>query len=83
MVTINVKQLHEEMPRVIRAVRQGKRVNVTYRKKPVFSIGPSEPEAKPAKPWKLEDDPLYKAKPLGRSSDGRAARDHDKILYGI
>jgi len=30
----------------------------------------------------LKDDPLYQAKPLGRSTDGRRAADHDSVLYG-
>jgi hypothetical protein len=29
----------------------------------------------------LESDPLYHAKPLGRSTDGRSAADHDSLLY--
>lgn len=27
-------------------------------------------------------DPLYRAKGLGRSKDGRSASDHDEFLYG-
>jgi predicted nucleic acid-binding protein len=30
----------------------------------------------------LKEDPLYQAKPLGRSADGRSAADHDALLYG-
>lgn len=30
----------------------------------------------------LADDPLYRAEPLGRSTDGRSAADHDALLYG-
>lgn len=29
----------------------------------------------------LEEDPIYRALAVGRSSDGRAARDHDRVLY--
>ena len=29
----------------------------------------------------VEKDPLYRAKPLGRSTDGRFAADHDSMLY--
>jgi hypothetical protein len=30
----------------------------------------------------LADDPLYRAPPVGRSSDGRTATEHDALLYG-
>jgi hypothetical protein len=30
----------------------------------------------------LSDDSLYEAAPVGRSSDGLSARDHDATLYG-
>ncbi len=36
-----------------------------------------------AKATDLEREPLYRAKGLGRSKDGRSAADHDEILYGI
>jgi hypothetical protein len=32
-------------------------------------------------PLPLVDDPLYRAEPLGRSSDGRSAEEHDAVLY--
>ena len=30
----------------------------------------------------LEDDPIYRAGPVGRSSDGKTSADHDALLYG-
>jgi hypothetical protein len=33
-------------------------------------------------PGALEEDPLYRADALGRSSDGLTAADHDALLYG-
>ena len=36
-------------------------------------------------PWALssvQDDPLYRAKAIGRSIDGWAATDHNQVLYG-
>jgi hypothetical protein len=38
-------------------------------------------DAAPGALGDVKDDPLYHAKPLGRSSDGRRAADHDDILY--
>jgi len=29
----------------------------------------------------LRHDPLYRAKPVGRSWDGRSGADHDALLY--
>jgi hypothetical protein len=39
-------------------------------------------DAAPGALGDLESDPLYHAKPLGRSTDGRRAADHDSLLYG-
>ena len=38
-------------------------------------------DAAPQALGELKDDPLYHAKPIGRSTDGRAAADHDSVLY--
>jgi hypothetical protein len=35
-----------------------------------------------AKTTDLVRDPLYRAKGVGRSKDGRSASDHDEFLYG-
>ncbi len=30
---------------------------------------------------RIEADPLYRARPVGRSADGRSGADHDQVLY--
>jgi len=61
-------------------VRKGARFTVLYRSNPAFQIVPiDETEAPPRTP--LEADPLYRARAVGRSSDGRTAAEHDESLY--
>jgi len=77
---INIKQLRTEMPRVLQGVRRGKRFLVLHRSRPAFElVSPSEP-AKPLPP--LEQDPVFNWGGVGESSDGLAAADHDRLLYG-
>ena len=79
--TINAKQLRASLPETVRRVRRGERFTVLYRSRPAFRIVPVEEGlAETAAP--LAEDPLYRARAVGRSSDGRASRDHDRILYG-
>lgn len=78
--TINAKQLRASLPDVVRRVSKGARFMVIYRSRPAFRIVPVE--SVDQSPVTLQDDPLYRAEPLGRSSDGRAASDHDDQLYG-
>ncbi len=76
---INVKQLRGSLPKLVKRVRKGARFTVLYRSRAAFQIVPVDETAPPqASP---EDDPLYHAKPVGRSSDGRTAAEHDDILY--
>jgi antitoxin (DNA-binding transcriptional repressor) of toxin-antitoxin stability system len=76
---INAKRLRASLPDVVDQVRRGARFTVIYRSRPAFEIIPVSDAGTPALP--LADDPLYHAKPLGRSRDGRTAADHDSLLY--
>ena len=79
-VPISAKQLRGSLPGVVERVRRGARFTVSYRNRPAFQIVPVEDAG--ASSLALEDDPLYRAPALGRSTDGRAASDHDDLLYG-
>ncbi|MBI2946594.1 MAG: hypothetical protein HYY23_03045 [Verrucomicrobia bacterium] len=76
---INAKELRASLPEVVEKVRRGARFTVLYRSRPAFQVVPVDATAN--SPGDLEDDPLYRAKPVGRSTDGRSATDHDSILY--
>jgi antitoxin (DNA-binding transcriptional repressor) of toxin-antitoxin stability system len=78
--TINAKQLRLGLPELVRRVRRGERFTVLYRSQPAFRIvgvGDTDSGRLP-----LEDDPLYRAGALGRSTDALSAADHDAVLYG-
>jgi antitoxin (DNA-binding transcriptional repressor) of toxin-antitoxin stability system len=78
--TINAKELRALLPKLVDRVRKGARFTVLYRSRRAFQIIPiDEPEA-PRLP--LDADPLYRAAAVGRSTDGRTAAEHDRILYG-
>ncbi len=79
--TINAKQLRASLPETVRRVRRGERFTVLYRSRPAFRIVPVGEDLAGAG-MALDEDPIYRAPALGRSSDGRAARDHDRVLYG-
>ena len=72
--------LRNELARSVERVRKGDRYTVLYRSRPAFQILPVDGSA--AEADKLEDDPLYEAEAVGRSTDGRTAADHDQVLYG-
>jgi len=76
---INAKELRAGLPEVVRKVRRGMRFTVLYRSRPAFQVIPVG--ASDNHKGELAKDPLYRAKPLGRSIDGRSAADHDGILY--
>jgi antitoxin (DNA-binding transcriptional repressor) of toxin-antitoxin stability system len=77
--SINAKKLRSSLPDVVERVRKGARFTVIYRSRPAFQIVPvTDAEQLPSA---LDDDPLYRAKPVGRSADGRTAADHDTMLY--
>jgi antitoxin (DNA-binding transcriptional repressor) of toxin-antitoxin stability system len=72
---INAKELRSTLPSVVARVRRGARFTVLYRSRPAFQVDPVNAEAAPRSG--LEEGPLYRARALGKSTDGRAAADHD------
>jgi antitoxin (DNA-binding transcriptional repressor) of toxin-antitoxin stability system len=76
---INAKQLRGSLPDIVGKVRRGARFTVLYRSRPAFQLVPVE--TAPETAGDLADDPLYQAKPLGRSNDNLSAADHDSLLY--
>jgi antitoxin (DNA-binding transcriptional repressor) of toxin-antitoxin stability system len=76
---INAKQLRGSLPEVVARVRRGARFTVLYRSRPAFQLIPVDAAARLS--GDLSADPLYRAKPLGRSTDGHAAAEHDALLY--
>ena len=79
--TINAKQLRASLPETVERVRRGERFTVLYRSRPAFRIVPVTDDRAAALP-PLESDSFYRAPGVGRSTDRRFAKDHDKILYG-
>jgi antitoxin (DNA-binding transcriptional repressor) of toxin-antitoxin stability system len=79
-IIINAKQLRASLPKLVERVHKGARFTVLYRSHPAFQIVPVDETEAPRTP--LEADPLYRAGAVGRSTDGRAAAEHDKSLYG-
>jgi len=77
--TINAKQLRASLPELVEKVRRGARFTVLYRSRPAFQIVPGENGPEPTDD--LESDPLYHTKPVGRSTDGHSAADHDPPIY--
>jgi len=78
--TINAKQLRASLPRIVARVRCGERFTVLYRSRPAFRVVPITEGSGEDTP--LDADPLYRAKAVGRSSDGLRSTDHDAVLYG-
>jgi len=79
-VTINAKELRASLPRLVERVRKGTRFTVLYRSRAAFQIVPIDAPAEPES--LLEDEPLFHAPAVGRSTDGRRAADHDADIYG-
>jgi prevent-host-death family protein len=77
--TITAKELRASLPKVVERVRRGARFTVIYRSRPAFQIVPVD--AAPATHSDLDQDPLYRADGICRSTDGLQAADHDSILY--
>jgi antitoxin (DNA-binding transcriptional repressor) of toxin-antitoxin stability system len=77
---ISAKELRATLPKVVAKVRRGARFIVLYRSRPAFQVVPVDEAPTANQP--LKDDPLYRARPLGRSTDGLSAADHDRLLYG-
>lgn len=78
--TINAKQLRSSLPKVVAQVRKGARFTVLYRSRPAFQVVPVGVSSAPLA--LLESEPIYRAEPVGRSTDGRSSTDHDRVLYG-
>jgi len=53
---------------------------VLYRSRRAFQIVPVDEADMPR--GTLQADPLYRAKAVGKSVDGKTAADHDASLYG-
>ena len=64
------KELRASLPEVVEKVRRGARFTVLYRSRPAFQVVPMD--AATGALGDLKDDPLYHAKPLGRSTTGGA-----------
>jgi prevent-host-death family protein len=79
-ITINAKELRASLPKLVERVRRGARFTVLYRSRPAFRIVPIDEAEVSLAP--LDQDPLYRARAVGRSTDGRTAADHDATLYG-
>ena len=77
---INAKTLRSQWSSLIKRVKRGERFTVLHRSRPVCQIVPLDDERAPLDD--LENDPLYRASALGRSSDGKTSAQHDEILYG-
>jgi antitoxin (DNA-binding transcriptional repressor) of toxin-antitoxin stability system len=78
-VTISTKELRASLPGVVSRVRKGARFLVLYRSRPAFQIVPVDEASQPQS--SLDDEPLYRATAVGRSTDGKSAADHDAVLY--
>lgn len=79
-IIINAKQLRASLPKLVERVRRGARFTVLYRSHPAFQIVPVDEAEAPRIP--LAADSLYRARAVGRSTDGRTAAEHDESLYG-
>ncbi len=79
--TISAKQLREQLPKIVQRVREGERFTVLYRSRPAFQLLPIGEEASESLP-PLQEDPVFRAKALGASSDGLTSKDADELLYG-
>ena len=77
--SITAKELRATLPTVVERVRRGARYTVVYRSRPAFQVIPVDAPAEPA--GAVCEDPLFRAGPPGRSTDGRSAADHDRTLY--
>lgn len=79
MRVITVKQLRAMLPKLVERVSRGARFTVVHRGRPAFQIVPVDEGQAPH--GVAEDDPLYRAGPVGGSTDRRSAADHDAALY--
>ena len=77
--TINVKTLRHELGRIVERVKKGEHFLVLYRSRPAFRIVPLQCALHVGG---AEDDSLFEADAVGRSTDGLTSEHHDRILYG-
>jgi prevent-host-death family protein len=77
---VNAKTLRAELAAILERVRKGARITVVYRSRAVCRLVPCEGAAE--RLGAPEEDALYQAGPVGRSTDGLTASDHDAVLYG-
>lgn len=78
---ISAKELRYALPDIVRRVRRGERYLVMYRSRPAFRLVPVSDGPDAIEGTSLADEPLYRAGPVGASTDGLASRDHDPVLY--
>lgn len=81
MHTINAKKLRASLPDIVRRTRRGERFVVLYRSRPAFQVVPVDEDAVSAE-MPFEEDSLFGAEAVGRSTDGLTSRGHDRVLYG-
>ena len=79
---INARQLRASLPGVVKRVLRGERLTVLYRSRPAFRIVPVD-SVEDIADVPLEEDPVYRAPAVGRSTDGLTSKDHDRVLYGV
>ena len=76
---INAKTLRADLAKILEQVRKGQRFTVLYRSRPACQLIPVD-VTMPVYD-ELEQDPLYRAEAVGRSTDGKTSADHDAVLY--
>ena len=76
---ISAKTLRNELAAVMQRVQKGERFTVLYRSRAVCRLVPVDSDEPVS--GRPEEDSLYRAAALGRSTDGLSAEDHDSILY--
>jgi prevent-host-death family protein len=78
MEKVSVLEFRRDAKAVIRKVRQGKRLIMTYRGRPVMRLEPIATST-PSK-----EDPIYKLGELGTSAGQPVTNEEiDQIVYGI
>ncbi len=76
---ISSGQLKSNFGQIIGQIKKGTKFTVSYRNSPAFEIFPIIRQKRFAN--NLKSDPIYHSGPLGRSSTGDIAVNHDKVLY--
>jgi antitoxin (DNA-binding transcriptional repressor) of toxin-antitoxin stability system len=76
---ISAKILRKNLAKILKQAAQGSLFTIVYRSRPLCRIGPVDASSRER--VDLEKEPLYGAGPLGRSTDGKTAADHDELIY--